>query len=102
MLAISTLTSKNQTTIPKAVIEVLGVKPADRLVFELTNGKIVLSAKKGRLMELAGMFRHFGKRQGKKAPTQEEMDAAIRHAAGESYLRSAGETRRKAKRRKKG
>lgn len=101
MFATSTLTSKNQTTIPKVVIEALGIKPADRLVFELANGKIVLSAKKGRLVELAGVFRGFGKRRGKNAPTQDEMDTAIRRAAGESFLRSVGDARKSIVKRKK-
>ena len=101
MIATSTLTSKNQTTIPKAVIEALGIKPADRLVFELTNGKIVVSAKKGRLVELAGMFRGLGKRREEKAPSQDEMNAAIRRAAGQSFPRSVGSRRRKTEKRTK-
>ena len=31
----STLTSKSQTTIPKAVIEALNLRPSDQLVYEI-------------------------------------------------------------------
>ena len=93
MFAESTLTAKNQTTVPKAIVDALGLKPAAKLVFELTDdGKLLVHVKQGRLADLAGAFRHFGKRQGKKAPTQAEMDAGIRRGAGESYLKSIGET----------
>lgn len=88
MIAESTLTSKNQTTLPKAVVESLGVKPSDKLVFEIHAGKVTLSARTGRLADLAGAFRHFGKRRRKKAPAQEEMDAAVRRGAGRAHLRS--------------
>ncbi len=92
MIAESTLTSKNQTTLPKAVVESLGVKPSDKLVFEIHAGKVTLSARTGRLADLAGAFRHFGKRRRKKAPDQKEMDAAVRRGAGRAYLRSTAAT----------
>lgn len=42
----STLTSKHQTTIPKIVVEALGLKPADRLVYEIEEGgRVILTAK---------------------------------------------------------
>ncbi|MGI8435289.1 MAG: AbrB/MazE/SpoVT family DNA-binding domain-containing protein [Chthoniobacterales bacterium] len=94
MIAESTLTSKNQTTLPKAVVDSLGVKPSDKLVFEIHAGKVTLSARTGRLADLAGAFRHFGKRRRKKAPGQEEMDAAVRRGAGLAHLRSRGASSR--------
>jgi bifunctional DNA-binding transcriptional regulator/antitoxin component of YhaV-PrlF toxin-antitoxin module len=45
MMAFSTLTSKNQTTIPQAVVKALGIKPTDKLVFEIENGGVRLLAK---------------------------------------------------------
>jgi antitoxin PrlF len=102
MFAESTLTAKNQTTVPKAIVEALGLKPSAKLVFELTDdGKLLVHVKQGRLADLAGMFRHCGKRR-KRPATLEEMDAGIRRAAGAAYLRSVGmvrpprRTRRKA------
>lgn len=94
MFAESTLTAKNQTTVPKAIVDALGLKPSAKLVFELTDdGKLLVHVKQGRLADLAGAFRNFGTRRGKKAPTFEEMDAGVRRAAGDAYLRSIGETR---------
>ena len=88
MIAESTLTAKNQTTVPKAVVASLGIKPSDKLVFEIHDGKVTLTARTGRLADLAGVFRHFGKPTGKKPPTPAEMDAALRRAAGQSHRRS--------------
>ena len=94
MIAESTLTAKNQTTVPKAIVDALGLKPSAKLIFELTDDRqLLIHVKQGKLAELAGAFRHFGKRQGMKAPTLAEMDAGVRQAAGDSYLRSIGETR---------
>lgn len=99
MFAESTLTAKNQTTVPKAIVDALGLKPSAKLLFELTDdGQLLVHVKQGRLADLAGAFRHFGKGRGKKPVTLEEMDAGIRRAAGEAYLRSVGETRKSIKR----
>ena len=50
----STLTSKNQTTIPKAVIEALNLRPSDQLVYEIeADGRIILSAKTGTFASVA-------------------------------------------------
>ena len=55
MTATSTVTSKNQTTLPKVVVEALGVQPADELLYEIESGCVVLRARKGRLVDLAKM-----------------------------------------------
>lgn len=55
MTAISTVTSKNQTTLPKAVVEALGVQPSDELLYEIKSGQVVLRARKGRLLDLTKM-----------------------------------------------
>ena len=91
MIAESTLTSKNQTTLPKAVVETLHVKPADKLVFEIRDGKVTLTARTGRLADLAGAFRHFGKRP-RKTPAENKVHAAVRRAAARTYRRSTGAT----------
>lgn len=94
MIAESTLTAKNQTTVPKAVIASLGAKPSDKLVFEIHEGKVTLTARTGRLADLAGAFRHFGKRPGAKPATQSEMDAAVRRAASRAHRRSLQSSKR--------
>jgi antitoxin PrlF len=76
MLATSTLTSKNQTTLPKAVVAALGVKPADKLLYEIEGGTIILRARTGRLLDLVGKFAHVGFRP-KKPLTKQQLRAAI-------------------------
>lgn len=94
MIAESTLTAKNQTTVPKAVIASLGAKPSDKLVFEIHEGKVTLTARTGRLADLAGAFRHFGKRPRTKAATQTEMEAGVRRAAGRAHQRALRSSKR--------
>lgn len=60
MLASSKITKKHQTTLPRAVLDALGLKPSDRLVYEIENGLVVLRAKTERLVELKNRFLHFG------------------------------------------
>ena len=77
-----TMTSKGQTTIPKEIREHLNLKPGDRLVWSIVNGRVRLRAKNRSIKELAG-FLH---RPGQKAATLEEIDEAIAQAATESAL----------------
>ena len=54
----ATLTSKGQTTIPKAIRDTLAMKPGDRLTFTLmTDGTVVMRVKNKRVMDLAGTLR---------------------------------------------
>ena len=51
----TTLTSKNQMTLPKQVREDLNLKPGDRLVFRKQGGQYLLEAKPRRsALEFAG------------------------------------------------
>ncbi|MEI6175593.1 MAG: type II toxin-antitoxin system PrlF family antitoxin [Verrucomicrobiota bacterium] len=73
----STLTGKNQTTIPKAVIEALNLRPSDQLVYEIeADGRIILSAKTGTFASVAANLR----RKPKSGPTRsvEEMKAVVK------------------------
>lgn len=73
----STLTSKNQTTIPKAVIEALNLEPSDQLVYEFeADGRIILSAKTGTFASVAGRLPR--KSASGKAHTVGEMKSAIK------------------------
>lgn len=38
----SRLTSKSQTTVPRAVREALGIGPGDRVVWEVENGRVAI------------------------------------------------------------
>lgn len=89
MTAASTVTSKNQTTLPKVVVEALGVKPSDKLLYEIEDGKVTLRARTGRLVDLVGRFAHMG-RHPRRACTVEEINEAIGDAAAESAMGNPG------------
>jgi AbrB family looped-hinge helix DNA binding protein len=51
----STITAKGQTTVPVEIRERVGAKPGSRLVWHvLPNGVIIVRAKTGKVLELAG------------------------------------------------
>lgn len=75
----STLTSKNQTTIPKAIVEALGVKPSAVLCYEVEpDGSVRLTAKSA---TFAGLASSFPPRQPTKTAKLEEIRAAVRATA---------------------
>ena len=83
----STLTSKNQTTIPKAVVEALKLRPSDQLVYEIeADGRILLSAKTGTFSSVATSL----PRKPKSGPARsvEEMKAAVKVMAGKRMSRA--------------
>jgi AbrB family looped-hinge helix DNA binding protein len=66
----STLTSKGQTTVPKAVRESLRLKPGDRINFTLMpDGTVLMRVKNMSVMNLAGRLR----RRGRKALPVEQL-----------------------------
>ena len=78
----ATLTSKGQVTIPKKIREKLGLKPGDKLRFELNEqGKLEVSTKTYSIMDTAGILY----RPGQKAKTVEEMDEGIAEYLREKY-----------------
>ena len=75
----SKLTSKNQTTIPKAVVEALQIKPSSLLLYEIEpGGRVVLSAKSATFAELADTF---PAKKPKKPASTEQIKAAVRSGA---------------------
>ena len=82
MVYSSTLTSKNQTTLPKAVVATLGAKPSSILAYEvLENGAVLLTAKSATFQEIASSF---PKKKLPKAVKVEDMKRAV--AAGAARL----------------
>jgi AbrB family looped-hinge helix DNA binding protein len=79
-LAVATLTSKGQITIPSRVRAALGLEAGDRVEFvEQEKGQFAIVAATRSVQELRGLFR--GKRS--KPVSIEEMNAAIaRRASG--------------------
>jgi len=66
----STLTSKGQTTVPKAIRESLRLKPGDRITFTLMpDGTVLMRVKNKSVMSLGGSLR----RRGRKALPVEEL-----------------------------
>ena len=66
----STLTSKGQTTVPKAIRESLRLKPGDRITFTpMPDGTVLMRVKNKSVMSLAGSLR----RRGRKALSVEEL-----------------------------
>ncbi|MFA7279401.1 MAG: type II toxin-antitoxin system PrlF family antitoxin [Sterolibacterium sp.] len=68
----ATLTSKGQTTIPKEIRDVLGMKPGDRMTFTLMpDATVVMRVKSKSISELAGLLHKKGRKSvpiGKMAP----------------------------------
>jgi bifunctional DNA-binding transcriptional regulator/antitoxin component of YhaV-PrlF toxin-antitoxin module len=75
MTATSTLTRKNQTTVPKAVTEALGMKPADQFLYEIEADHVILRARTGRLADLLREPPPVA--PPKPPPTQSEIDEAV-------------------------
>ena len=66
----STLTSKGQTTVPKAIRETLRLKPGDRITFTpMPDGTVLMRVKNKSVMNLAGSLR----RRRRKALAVEEL-----------------------------
>ena len=66
----ATLTSKGQTTIPKAVRDALGMRAGDRITFTLlADGAVLMRVKNKSVMTVAGSLR----KQGRKALAIEQL-----------------------------
>jgi len=76
----STLTSRGQTTIPKAIREALQLQPGDRVEFIQEDDRVVLRRAASDLTELDGLV----DRSSEGAVPLEEMDAAIARGARQS------------------
>ena len=56
-MPISTVTSKGQTTIPKAVRDSLHLKPKDKLLFMVEGDRIIIRPVHGGIHHLKGIFK---------------------------------------------
>lgn len=57
-MAISTMTSKGQTTVPKEVREALDLEPGAKLRWEVRGGKVDITTERPALYELEGFIKH--------------------------------------------
>jgi antitoxin PrlF len=59
----ATLTSKGQTTIPKPIRDLLGIKAGDKMTFTLMpDGVVVMRVKNKRVSDLAGLLHKKGRK----------------------------------------
>jgi AbrB family looped-hinge helix DNA binding protein len=71
----STLTSKGQTTIPRDIRRLLGLKKNDRILYEVADGKVVIKPAPS-VHELYAIFKSRIHRKGP-PPTKAQMRAVV-------------------------
>ena len=82
----SKLTAKNQTTIPKAVVEALQIKPSSLLMYEIEpDGRVVLTAKSATFEDLADTF---PTKRIRKPVSEEQLKEAVRAGAAKRFRKS--------------
>lgn len=62
----SIITSRGRTTVPKEVRAALSLRPGDKLIWEIRDGRVVVTSERPLLWELEGFLRH-GKSDAMKA-----------------------------------
>ena len=83
----STLTSKHQTTIPKAVVEALKLRASDQLIYEIeADGRVVLTAKTGSFASVAEDLSR--KKRPGTVRTVDGMKAAVKRMASKRFSRA--------------
>lgn len=85
-MAASTLTSKGQITLPRALRDRLGVREGDRVVFQIDEqGRVLLvPERRDPLGNLVGLLKHRAK---DRPATVDEMNEAIKARAAEKHGR---------------
>jgi len=53
-MPVSVLTKKWQTTIPKDIRNLLGLKPKDRIFYQIEGERVILKPLKGNILDLRG------------------------------------------------
>lgn len=72
----ATITTKGQTTIPKEIRDYLQINPGDQIDFIIeSDGRVVILPTTIKVQELKGILH----REGMKAVSVEEMNAAVRN-----------------------
>lgn len=84
-MALATVTSKGQVTLPKDLRDALGIKAGSKVGFRiLDTGRAEMEVIDAQPLAIAGILH----KAGKKAPTVEEIDAGIARAiAGKHRMR---------------
>ena len=71
----STVTSKGQTTIPREIRKLLGLKENDRILYEVEDGKVAIKPAPS-VRELYAIFKSRIRHKGP-PPTKAQMRAAV-------------------------
>jgi AbrB family looped-hinge helix DNA binding protein len=71
----STLTSKGQTTVPREIRKLLGLKENDRILYEVEDGKVAIKPAPS-VHELYAIFKPRIRRKGP-PPSKAQMRAAV-------------------------
>ncbi len=86
-MALATLTSKGQVTVPKEIRERLGLEKGDQLEFRIDEaGRIIIEpAVPRRRLRIEGLLHKYARHP---APTVEEMNEAIGRFVAEDFQRA--------------
>jgi AbrB family looped-hinge helix DNA binding protein len=87
MEMLTTMTQRGQVTVPAKIRRMLGLKPKDRVAFEIVDGTVIVRRPRYTLEAVAGRFMP-------KRPVA-DVDRAIREAKEEHAQRSMRKLRRK-------
>ena len=60
-MAVSILTSKGQTTIPKEIRAFLKLEARDKILYQVENDRVIMKPLKGDILELRGRVKTKGK-----------------------------------------
>ncbi len=82
----SKITSKNKTTIPKAVVQALQIRPSSLLMYEIEpGGRVVLTARSATFEELAESF---PVKPPRKPESDQQIQAAAQSGAAKGFRKS--------------
>lgn len=87
MVALTTMTSKGQLTIPKDVRDALKLEPGMRFYVTVRDGQVVAVPKNKKLSDLAGAL---GKPPSGETLSVEQMNEAVMDAAADEDRRISG------------
>jgi AbrB family looped-hinge helix DNA binding protein len=77
----STVTEKWQTTIPKVIRLLLGIRPSDKIVYVIDNGKVTLDTVSGDILDIRGAVKGQKGEVDFKSLRQKAKNHAARRAA---------------------
>ena len=90
-MAITTISEDGQVTIPKPILEKLGVETGDKVDLSFNpNGELVVRKANGDVRELRGIF----KRPGQRPVSLDEMNEGIGDEIAENYERFLRESKK--------